>query len=136
MRGRARNLDSPADELLSICIRRATIDSFWARERSTVSSNLWLAKRHLADQEALGSELEAMSSRGPYPQANVWGMNIVCGILICSLDKGRNALNILFSNVMHTCANGVGPSFVSDNGTSSTTVYQTRLQTVCSSKGS
>jgi len=82
MRGRARNLESQADELLSICIRQATIDSFWARERSTVSSNLWLAKRHLADQAALGSELKAMPNCGLYPQADIWGMNIVCGILV------------------------------------------------------
>ena len=59
---------------------------FWARERSTVSSNLWLVKRHLADQEALGSEPESMPYRGPYPQADVRGMNIVCGILIRSLN--------------------------------------------------
>ena len=114
MRGRARNLACPADELLSICIRWATIGSFWARERSTVSSNLWLAKHHLADQEALGSELEAMPNRGPYPQADVWGMNIVCGILIRSLDKGKNAVNVqyktigklrlMYSNFVHTCA--------------------------------
>ena len=43
MRGRERKLGCPADELLAICIRRATIDSFWSRERSTVSSNLRLA---------------------------------------------------------------------------------------------
>ena len=78
----------------------------------------------------LRSELEATPRRGPYPQANVWGMNIVCGILIRSLDKGRNAVNVqyetirklrsMYSNFVHTCANGVGPSFVSDNGMSST----------------
>ena len=71
-----------------------------------------------------------MPRQGPYPQANVWGMNIVCGILIRSLDKGRNAVNVqyetirklrsMYSNFVHTCANGVGPSFVSDNGMSST----------------
>ena len=64
---RAMNPACPADELLSICNRRASIDSFWARERLTVASNLWLAKQHLADQESLGSELDVMPRRGPYP---------------------------------------------------------------------
>ena len=74
MRSRERNMNSQEDELLAVCIRRATIDSFWGRERSTVSSNLSLAKRHLADQAALGSEFEAMPNRGPYPQSG--GLNI------------------------------------------------------------
>ena len=129
MRNRARNMNSQEDELLAICIRRATIDSFWARESSTVASNLRLAKRHLVDQATLGSEMEAMPNRGPYPQADVWGMNIVCGILIRSLDKGRNAdtvqyetirkLRSMYSNFVHTCADGLGASFVSDSGMSS-----------------
>ena len=46
IQGRARNLVCPTDDLLSICIRRATIDLFWARERYIVASNLWLAERH------------------------------------------------------------------------------------------
>ena len=122
-------MNSQEHELLAICIRRATIDSFWARERSTVSSNLSLAKRHLADQAALGSEFEAMPNRGPYPQSDIWGMNIVCGILIRSLDKGKNSVNVqyetirklrsMYSNFVHTCADGLGASFVSDSGMSS-----------------
>ena len=129
MRSRPRKHGLPADDLLAICIRRATIDSFWSRERTTVSSNLRLAKRYLVDQEALGSELNGLPSRGPYPHDDVWGMNIACGILLKSLDKGRNAelvqyetirrLRSMYSNFVHTCAEGSGASFVSDNGTGS-----------------
>ena len=81
MRGRGRKLGCSADKLLAICIRRATVDSFWSRERSTVSANLLLAKRYLVDQEALGSELNGLPSRGPYPHDDGWGMNLACGIL-------------------------------------------------------
>jgi len=130
MRSRARNMNSQEDELLAICIRRATIDSFWGRERSTVSSTLGLAERLLADQEMLGSELEALPRQDPYPESDIWGMNIVCGILIRSLDKGKNSVNVqyetirklrsMYSNFVHTCADGLGPSFVPDSGMSCT----------------
>ena len=53
----------------------------------------------------------------------------MCGILIRSLDKGKNAVNVqyeticklrsMYSNFVHTCADGLGPSFVSDSGMSS-----------------
>ena len=99
MRSRPRKHGLPADDLLAICIRRATIDSFWSRERTTVSSNLRLAKRYLVDQEALGSELNGLPSRGPYPHDDVWGMNIACGILLKSLDKGRNAELVQYETI-------------------------------------
>ena len=37
--GRHPRQDSHRDQLLLMCIRRATLDSFWSRERSTVNAN-------------------------------------------------------------------------------------------------
>ena len=39
MKGRYQREGSKEDELLATCVRRAILDAFWARERSTVEKN-------------------------------------------------------------------------------------------------
>ena len=99
MRGRSKIEGYPADDLLFKCIRRATLDSFWARERSTVASNLGKTRRFLQTQEMMGYENLAFPNRGPYLKDDNWGMHVACGILFRSLDLGKNAKNVKFDTI-------------------------------------
>ena len=68
-------------------IRRATLDSFWAREPSTVQGNLKEAKRvfRFVDRMKIPNIVPPM---GPFPLEDVHGMAIACAVLDRSLDKG------------------------------------------------
>jgi hypothetical protein len=82
------------DELCLICNRRVILDSLWARERTTVNSNRLEGVRYLGICKALGLEDEAYPERGPFPRQDLWGMRVACAVLICSLDRGKNAATI------------------------------------------
>ena len=125
LRGRAPNLGNIYDELTQVCIRRAILDGFWARERSTVNGNRREGIRYLSQCENLGEE-NPYPARGPWPQRDVFGMKMAATLLLRSLDKGKNAARIQFdtlrkmrshlSNFAHTTPGGVGPTFIGDEG--------------------
>jgi hypothetical protein len=71
IQGRAPNPDNPCDGLILCCMRRANLDSFWSRERSTVYSNLLEGKRFLAPQQLLGIDTSSLPPRGPFPKRGV-----------------------------------------------------------------
>jgi hypothetical protein len=110
-----------------MCIQRAILDSFWARERSTVNSNRLEGKKFLVMQRRLGFEVDCLPPRGPYPKRDEWGMAIACGMLLRSKAPGKNLATIqyktlrkqrsFYSNFAHTCQGGVGSTFVKDDGT-------------------
>ena len=78
-------------------------------------------------QRTLGFEAHCLTTRGPYPKQDVWGMQLACSTLLRSLDPGRTTTSIQFetvqkqrscySNFAHTCHDGMGATFVKDDGT-------------------
>ena len=111
------NLDSHRDRWRLTLIRRANLDSMWAREPTTVSSNLRDAKL----LESIGAgELqlpEVLPRMGPYPDGDTFGMGIAMSMLVRSLDPGRNEATVqfatmrrlrsAFSNAWHASARGL-----------------------------
>jgi hypothetical protein len=84
------------DRLLLQCIRRASLDSFWGREPSTVRANLRGAKR----MEEVGTTVGITSVSpplGPYSSADTFGMGLAVCILLRSLDPGKTEELIQFS---------------------------------------
>jgi hypothetical protein len=114
------------DLLTMLCIRRAILDSLWARERSTVNSNRLEGVRYLGICRALGLEKDAYPPWGTFPVEDEWGMRVACAILIRSLDRGCNADTIQYetmrklrshlANFLHTCPGGIGSRFMGEEG--------------------
>ena len=117
LQGRYPNATKESDNLLLLCIRRATLDAFWARERATVEKN-WREMRSLvATGEAMGLE-QPLPPRGPCPTIDDQGLNVACLMLMKTLNQGRNSRHIQFesarkvrsavSNFYHTLPGGTG----------------------------
>jgi hypothetical protein len=101
------------NELLEY-IRRANMDSLWAREKSTVGQNLRNARR----MEALATRLLMPSitpPMGPFPLHDDFGMKAAVAMLDKSLDKGKYVEHVQFETfrklrtaVTNVCQAGVG----------------------------
>jgi hypothetical protein len=128
---RLADVERPADELLLMCIRRASLDAFWSRERSTVGQNRREGIRYASICETLGMSVdEAYPRRGPFGLEDGMGMKLACGMLMRSLNEGKNAKTIQFdtmrklrshmSNYSHACPDGVGATFVGEDSNAST----------------
>ena len=121
LQGRYPNENKEADKLLLLCIRRATLDAFWARERTTVEKNWREIKSLVATGEAMGLE-EPLPPRGPCPIVDEQGLNVACLMLMKTMNQGRNSRHIQFetarkvrsavSNFYHTLPGGTGLSTV------------------------
>jgi hypothetical protein len=98
------------DLLVLTCIRRAILDSVWARERLTVNSNRLEGVRYLGICTSMGMEEEAYPARGPYPIVDNWGMKGARAILIRSKDRGRIELE-----GRTTCSFDAGRTFQAEN---------------------
>jgi hypothetical protein len=80
--------DSQSDSLTLCAYRRANLDAFWSRERSTVASNrLWL-KRGAELNEVL-TQHRNFPSLGPMPLADLTGHGVAAQELIASTRSGR-----------------------------------------------
>lgn len=123
--------DRPKDDLLLVCIRRANLDAFWSRERSTVAQNRREGTRLVRILDTLGFGPEGgYPSRGPFPIQDSTAVQLACCMLVRSLDAGKNARTIQFdtlrklrshmSNYSHTCPGGVGGTFVGEDSNAST----------------
>ncbi len=98
------------DILLLQCIRRASLDAFWAREPSTVRANLRGAKRLEEIGDTLGMRA-VCPPLGPYSDEDTFGMTLAVCILIRSLDPGKTeefiqfstarGLRSVYSNIFH-----------------------------------
>jgi hypothetical protein len=121
--------DDIRDLLTIICIRRIILDGFWARERSTVDANRRQGLKWLAICDKVGEE-DPYPERGPYGQEDTFGMKVAIGMLVRSLDPGKNTPRLQyettrklrghFSNFVHTTPNGMGATFIGDEGGAST----------------
>lgn len=109
-----------------VCIRRAILDSFWARESGTVIQNWRESKRFLEEARVLGIP-DPYPPRGPWPVEDSFGMKIAMVFLMRSLHKGKNASTVQFntvrkvrshlSNFYHTLPGGMGVSIISSDNT-------------------
>lgn len=109
--------DSEPDKLLLLCIRRALLDSLWSRERNTVEKNLSELRLYSQISSMLGDD-NPFPPQGPFPVADVDGMEVACNMLIRSLRPGRNAATVQYetirkgrsaiSNYIHASAHGTG----------------------------
>ena len=111
------------------CIRRAVLDSFWSRERSTVRDNFNQGKKLSKIKRTLDLGHTDLLPRGPWPMEDLWGMtNAIC-LLWRSLDPGKNTQRIQFdtvrkmrtfqSNYAHIGVGGIGASLISYDNTTS-----------------
>ena len=119
------------DELLLLCIRRANLDALWSRERSTVGQNRREGVRLVGLCDNLGLSVDKFyPPRGPYPEADEFGMQLACGMLLRSLSAGKNAATIQFdtmrklrshvSNYTHASRDGTGATFVGEDSNANT----------------
>jgi hypothetical protein len=124
LQGRNRVEGNEKDGLLALCIRRAILDSFWARESSTVVKNMQEGMKGMALENRLG--IEAHPQGSCYGMVDDWGMGIACMTLLRSLDPGINAAHVQFetirklrthyANYFHTLPGGVGLNIAGDDG--------------------
>jgi hypothetical protein len=106
----------PGDDLdrnLFKYIRRASLDSLWSREPSTVSGNLGQVRAMERCGEDIG--LDTISPEmGPFPVEDTFGMKVACAMLRRSLDPGKwedtiqfataRKVRSAYSNVYHASA--------------------------------
>ena len=113
--------DREQDRLLMLCIRRANLDAFWSRERTTVDKN-WREMRGLLDIADSVGLSHPLPNRGPVPIGDSQGLNVACLLLMKTLREGKNSKRIQFetarkirsvvSNFCHTLPGGSGLSTV------------------------
>jgi hypothetical protein len=114
----------PKDRLFLLAVRRAILDSFWARESATVEANAREARRYVFEASLMGI-VRPYPVRGPFPMKDEWGMGPAAVLLMRSLDKGKNAefvqyetirkVRSHFSNFVHTIPGGIGDMFISSD---------------------
>jgi hypothetical protein len=93
MLGRNIRNDKASDLELKEMIRRANLDAFWSREKSTVSTNLQEARRMERTMRKYG--LPATTpAMGPWPLEDSLGMKAAIAVLDRSLDKGVYEANV------------------------------------------
>ena len=123
--GRNPNCNSEEDRWMIKCIVRANLDAFWARRPSTVQGNL----RDMSKFMKILSDLRIPGpstsfKRGPFEQADEFGMIPAVVSLQRSLDRGKNSKTIqwdtmrgmrsAYSNFIHTTPQGVKGAVLSD----------------------
>ena len=89
LKGRLPYLESPSDSLLSACIRRMILDSFWSRETSTVKSNTRRVNK-LIETSAIFEIPGPFFYRGELPLHDHCGYRIAVSILLLSRNPGKH----------------------------------------------
>jgi hypothetical protein len=119
MLGRNIRNDKASDRKLKEMIRRANLDSFWSREKTTVATNLLEACRMEKTMRKYG--LPATTpSMGPWPLEDSVGMKAAIAVLDRSLDKGIYEENVQWdtfrkqmstvTNILQASVGGLGNS--------------------------
>jgi hypothetical protein len=109
------------DGLCLLALRRAILNSFWARETATVDANRREAARYIQAAGMMGVA-RPYPRRGPFPMKDEWGMMTAMILLLRSREKGKNAefvqyetirkVRSHYSNFIHTTPGGVGDIFI------------------------
>jgi hypothetical protein len=136
MQGRDPIIGQGRDSLLLQCIRRASLDAFWAREPSTVRSNLNGAKKLEAIGDIVGM-VGVAPPLGPFAVEDTCGMRVAVCILLRSLDAGKTAdliqfstargLRSVYSNIYHSSSLSQGGLAVMAHQTAK--IWETRCPT-------
>jgi hypothetical protein len=79
---------SASDRLLLACIRRASLDAFHSREKSTVEGNFGAMKRAIAKSESGGSE-RRIPSPGAFPLRRYCGYEVAIQMLLGLQEAGK-----------------------------------------------
>ena len=124
LRGRKPIETDTKDKFTMVCIRRVILDSFWARERSTVVYNARQLAKYFDACDRLGDE-ETLPPKGPWPTDDSFGVRLALASVVRSLDPGNYAKTIqfetvrkvrsAFSNYIHASVDGTGESFIADD---------------------
>ena len=123
-------IGSARDENTLRAIRRANLDAFWAREKSTVASNLARMRRDFLETMTTTSILGLMPQRGnPLLQDRV-GMKAAIATLNASLRVGKHTTNVQWDTVrktptwirhLHDTGLGYAPDAIMGGATKKTT---------------
>lgn len=71
----------------------------WAREQYTVHSHCLEGQHCVKVQKLLGLEHCSLPSQGPYPMRDEWELKVDWGMVLRSLDEGKNPKNVQFNTV-------------------------------------
>ena len=85
-------LTKAQDDLLLQCIRRANLDAFWSRARTTVNQNKNRVKTAINFSELLGMQ-GPFEHEGPYPPHDHCGYELAYDMLLYSRRKGKHDPN-------------------------------------------
>ena len=124
-------LDGSAEDLrLQEAIRRAILDSFWARAPATVEANLREVKRYMDSCSHFGVDCPFVRylPRGPFPTEDTWGMLAACTLLHRSLDEGRNSDTVQYGTIRKLQTAASNYSNTTPSGTGLVTVAADRLK--------
>ena len=94
--------DSERDVNTLRAIRRANLDAFWARETSTVRSNLSRMRRDHMETVTTTSIESLLPEMGNPFLADRVGMKMAIATLVASLREGRNTANVQWDTVRKT----------------------------------
>ncbi len=87
--GRSPRSGNKADDLSMEYIRRVSLDAFWAREPSTVTTNLGVVKRVVRTENKMGWVNLILPPMGPFPLKDTFGMGAAVAVLDKSMDPGK-----------------------------------------------
>jgi hypothetical protein len=93
------------DRNLLTAIRRANLDSFWARAPSTVTGNLYSMLnivRTMRVSYGVTSAQPYFTPQGPHPLEDTFGMFAACVMLEHSLNTGINEATVQFGTIRKT----------------------------------
>lgn len=99
LQGRNPQLHVRQDTALLVAIRRASLDSFWSRETTTVNKNRGALRRlNSISNDNLGLD-QVLPPLGPHPVKDAWGVGLAVAMLRKSLDPGNYSDNVQFETV-------------------------------------
>ena len=138
MEGRNPVEGNSLDNRVLMLIRRATLDSFWSSEPTTVRGNL----RQGGKMEDIAAQLglsPVMGAMGPFPLSDTTGMKLAVVMLERWLDPGKNERLVQYSTV-HTLrsaySNIIHASIAHASGVSMFTgASKKMITTTCPSNG-
>ena len=101
LRKRSPDKEREQDKLLLLMIRRANLDAFWSRARSTVYQNTNKIKQNIKFSELLGLD-GVYEHEGPYPFHDHCGYEMAATTLLHSRRPGRHSSSYTqFETVRH-----------------------------------
>ena len=98
LKGRTHIPYNVRDQFLLMCLRRANLDAFWAREPSTVGANRRDVERmiKLAGDVGIDPVFEPL---GPFPVEDIQGTFVAVTMLQRSLEPGKHATYSQFQTI-------------------------------------